>query len=321
MTDGELDFFRQVADREPPQQRVRELWVIGGRRGGRIVASLIIAYAAAMFDGKRRMIAGLTLPAMRKGERATIFCLARDRDQANIALGYVRSYFEEIPELAAMVTRETRDGLELVNGVDIVIATNDFRGIRGRAVLCAVLDECAFYKDESTATPDTELYAALTPGTLTLRDQALIVGISSAHKKAGLLYSKFQQSYGQDDPNALVVKASSMQLNPTLPADEIAAEIAADPDLKRAEYLCEWRADISNFVSPEIVDASIIRGCSVIPPGGKTNFGFIDVSGGNKDSMPAAFRTRMLMATPCWPAPARSRAKTPRPLSPSSLRC
>jgi hypothetical protein len=73
----------------------------------------MIAYAAAKFDGKRRQIAGITLPPMRRGERATIFCLARDRDQAAIASGYVRSYFEDIPELAAMVTRETRDGLEL----------------------------------------------------------------------------------------------------------------------------------------------------------------------------------------------------------------
>lgn len=59
MTAEELDFFNQVAEREPPQQRVRELWVIGGRRGGKdSVASLIITYIAAMFDGKRRTVGG-----------------------------------------------------------------------------------------------------------------------------------------------------------------------------------------------------------------------------------------------------------------------
>ena len=81
MTAEELDFFSQVAEREPPQQRVRELWVVGGRRGGKdSIASLIITYIAAMFDGKRRTIGGVTLPALRRGERGTIFCLARDRD-------------------------------------------------------------------------------------------------------------------------------------------------------------------------------------------------------------------------------------------------
>ena len=286
MTQEERDLFEEVAEREAPAKRVRELWICGGRRGGKdSIASLIIAYDAAVFDGKRRQFAGITLPPLRKGERGTIFCLARDRDQAAIALNYVRSYFEDIPEPAAMVTRETRDGLELVNGVDIVVAANDFRGIRGRAVLCAVLDEVAFFKDENSSSPDVELYNALEPGTKTLIDQAMIIGISSAHKKSGLLYSKFVESYGKNDEKVLVVRATSLQLNPTLPADEIQAEIAANPDLKRAEYLCEWRLDISSFVSPEIVDAAILRGIAVIPPDPEKSYtSFIDVSGGAKDS-------------------------------------
>jgi hypothetical protein len=289
MTAEELDFFHQVAERDPPQQRVRELWVVGGRRGGKdSIASLIITYIAAMFDGKRRTIGGVTLPALRRGERGTIFCLARDRDQAAIALDYVKGFFvgsEAVPELRQMVVKEVRDGLQLANGVDVLVGTNDFRGIRGRAVLCAVLDEVAFYKDETSATPDFELFNSLEPGMKTLRDQAMIVGISSAHKKSGLLYSKFQQCYAKDDPKVLVVKATSMQLNPTLPADEIEAEIAADPDLKRAEYLCEWRQDISSFVSPEVIDAATMKGVTVNEPHrGRSYVGFIDVSGGVSDS-------------------------------------
>jgi hypothetical protein len=154
--------------------------------------------------------------------------------------------------------------------------------IRGRAVLVCVFDECAFYKDETSATPDTELYAAIGPATLTLRDQSMLIGISTPHKKSGLLWNKFQKSYGKDDPNVLV--ATSLQLNPTLPVDEIEAEIAADPDLKRAEYLCEWRTDISSFVSPEIVDAAIERGKQVISPQGQAAVGYIDVSGGVHDA-------------------------------------
>jgi hypothetical protein len=79
----------------------------------------------------------------------------------------------------------------------------------------------------------------------------------------------------------LVVKATSMQLNPTLPADEIEAEIAADPDLKRAEYLCEWREDISSFVASEIVDAATLKGIAVIPPDpAKSYVAFLDLAGG-----------------------------------------
>lgn len=286
MTADEAAIFHEVAGgRQPPKQKVRELWVVGGRRGGKdSLASLIIAHAAALFDGKRREIAGITLPALRRGERATVFCLAKDRDQSRIALDYVRPFFQDIPELAAMVVRETRDGFELANGCDIIIGTNDFKGIRGRAVLIAVLDEVAFYKDETSASPDTELYAALKPGMLTLKDQAMLIGISSPHKKSGLLWTKYHECFGRDDPNVLVVKATSMQLNPTLDAEYIAGEIAANPDLNRAEYLCEWRTDLSSFVVPEIVDAAIMRGKQVLAPAGEAYVGYVDVSGGVNDA-------------------------------------
>jgi hypothetical protein len=204
MTAEELDFFSQVAEREPPQQRVRELWVVGGRRGGKdSIASLIITYIAAMFDGKRRTIGGVTLPALRRGERGTIFCLARDRDQAAIALDYVKGFFvgnEAVPELRQMVVKEVRDGIQLANGVDIIVGTNDFRGIRGRAVLCAVLDEVAFYKDETSATPDFELFNSLEPGMKTLRDQAMIIGISSAHKNPVCSTASFSNTTAKTIP-------------------------------------------------------------------------------------------------------------------------
>ncbi len=294
MTADEAAFFHEVAGgRPPPKQKVRELWVIGGRRGGKnSIASLIIAHAASLFDGKRRQLAGITLPALRRGERATIFLLAKDRDQSRIALDYVRPFFQDIPELAAMVVRETRDGFELANGCDIVIVTNDFKGIRGRAVLIAVLDEVAFYKDETSASPDTELYVAIKPGMLILKDQAMVIGISTPHKKAGLLWAKYQECFGRDDPNVLVVKATSMQLNPTLDAEYIAGEIAANPDLNRAEYLCEWRTDISSFVIPEIVDAAIMRGKQVLAPAGEAYVEFVDVSGGVNDAHAIAIAFR-----------------------------
>jgi hypothetical protein len=221
LTEEERTFFHEVAEREPPGKRVRELWVIGGRRGGKdSIASAIIAHSAALFNGRRRQIAGMTLPPMRRGERATILCLGNDRDQARIVLGYVREYFT-LPKLAKMITRETRDGFELANGLDILVATNDFRSIRGRAVLLGILDECAFYRDERSASPDVELYNALTPGMLTLRDQAMLIGISTPHKKAGLLWTKYQDSYGRDDPNVLFERHGMRLLQSPHPRSEL----------------------------------------------------------------------------------------------------
>lgn len=35
LTEEETAFFRSIADRDPPKRRVRELWLIIGRRGGK----------------------------------------------------------------------------------------------------------------------------------------------------------------------------------------------------------------------------------------------------------------------------------------------
>jgi hypothetical protein len=96
---------------------------------------------------------------LRPGERATVMCLAVDREQSQIILRYVRAYFNEIAPLKAMVVRETADGLELNNGVDIV-ATNSYRSIRGRSLLHVCMDEAAFWKDEFSSSPDLETYNA-----------------------------------------------------------------------------------------------------------------------------------------------------------------
>ena len=49
MTPAEIEFFKIVAERDPPKKRVRELWISAGRRGGKdSVASVIVAHAAAL---------------------------------------------------------------------------------------------------------------------------------------------------------------------------------------------------------------------------------------------------------------------------------
>jgi hypothetical protein len=47
-----------------------------------------------------------------------VLLLACYREQARIIRNYVGSYFQSIPELKAMVTGETKAGLELSNGAE-----------------------------------------------------------------------------------------------------------------------------------------------------------------------------------------------------------
>ena len=66
MSDSEREFFRTIAERDPPTSRVRELWIVAGRRAGKdSIASMISAHAAALFNQHDRL---------RPGERALVAC-------------------------------------------------------------------------------------------------------------------------------------------------------------------------------------------------------------------------------------------------------
>ena len=135
-------------------------------------------------------------------------------------------YFDDIPMLAAMVERETAQGFELSNRVDIAVATNSFRAVRGRPILCAIFDEVAFWRDDASATPDIETYNAVKPGLATMPG-SMIVGICSPYRKSGLLHKKYKDAYGK--PGRPVIKAPTAILNPTIDPAIIAAALDEDP--------------------------------------------------------------------------------------------
>ena len=204
MNDDERAFFRTIAERDPPTEPCREIWIIAGRRAGKdSIASILAAHAAAMFTDNAHL---------RPGERGVVMCLACDRDQSRIVLNYTKSYFEKIDLFADMISRETQYGFELTNGIDIAVATNSFRSVRGRPVLCAILDETAFWRDESSANPDQETFNAIKPGLASIPG-SMIIGISSPYRKSGLLYQKFRDNYGKDDSKIFVIKAPTRLLN------------------------------------------------------------------------------------------------------------
>lgn len=281
MTGDEHAFFRTVAKREPPARRVKELWVVAGRRAGKDSVASIIATHFALGDYHARL---------RPGERAVVMCLAVDREQAKIVLGYIKGYFQEIPGLADLIGRETQYGFEVGDEVEVVVATNNFRLVRGRTLVCVIFDEVAFWRSDDAANPDTETYNAARPGLATLAPDSILIGISSPYRKAGLLYSKWKAHFGRDsDDEVLVIQAPTLTLNPSLDPAIIADALAEDPAKAGAEWLAEWRDDIGAFLDRALVEAAVETGRLVRPPvAGIRYVAFCDPSGGSSDSMTLA---------------------------------
>jgi hypothetical protein len=186
-----------------------------------------------------------------------------------------------------MIERETSSGFELSNGVDIAIATNNFRAVRGRAVLAAILDEVSFYQSDSSTSPDVETYRALMPGLATLPG-SMLIGISSPYRRAGLLHQKYKDHYGRAG-DVLVVKAPSILLNPTLDQSIIDQALIDDPAAAKAEWLGEFRDDVGGWLPSEVIEAAVDVGITVRPPRKDFRYvSFCDPSGGMRDSFTAA---------------------------------
>ncbi len=279
LSDADRALFAEVAEREPPAHRVKELWVIGGRRSGKDSIASAIAAVAALGD---------YTALLRPGERASVLCLAVDRTQAKIVFRYIKGYFSTVPLLTPLVVRETEDTLELANNVEIVVSTNSFRAVRGRTIVCAIFDEVAYWLDESSATPDVETYNAVLPATATMPD-AMLIGISSPHRRSGLLFERWTTAYGKPGDDVLVVRGASKMFNPTIPDKLVADAIERDPDAAGAEWLGEWRSDTGEFLSRDLIAAAVDDGVLVRPPRPDVDYiSFCDPSSGRGDSFAAA---------------------------------
>jgi hypothetical protein len=175
LTDDELQTFKIIAgNRGLPSKRVRELWVIAGRRGGKSrIAAALACYFALFVKHK-----------LAPGERGMVLVLAATVEQARVVFGYVGAFLQGAAALEREIDAITADEIKLKNGIVIGVHPNSFRSIRGRTLCACIFDEVSFWRDDSTATPDSEVYTAVLPALLTTN--GMLVGISSPYRRVGL---------------------------------------------------------------------------------------------------------------------------------------
>ena len=174
--------------------------------------------------------------------------------------------------------------IRLTNSVTIAVHSNSFRLIRGRTLLACVFDEIAFWRDDTSANPDIEVYRATRPSLA--RTGGMLVGISSPYRRAGLLHAKFKDHYDTDDEDILVVRGGTSVFNPTIDQATIAKEMAADPESARSEWGAEFRSDISSLLDDQVIEDAVdhARPLELPPRSGRRYFAFTDASAGRHDA-------------------------------------
>ena len=272
LSDAEAETWRAVAARtEPPTQPHDELWLAVGRRGGKSHAAALVAVYEGAFRDHRDKLS--------PGEWATVLLIAADRPQARTLLRYVRGLFEH-PMLKPLVRRETAEGLELSNRCAIEVGTASFRSVRGYTLAAVVCDEIAFWHVEG-ASPDAEIIAALRPALATLGGPLL--ALSSPYAKRGMLWATYQAHHGREG-RILVAQAPSRTMNPTLPERVIDDAMRDDAARASAEYLAQFRSDISSLIDPELIETCARPKPMELPRSSRGRYrAFVDPAGGGAD--------------------------------------
>jgi len=278
--EDEAALFREHTGRqELPEAQAREAWFIVGRRGGKSRIAALIAVFLACFRSYKKVLS--------PGERGVVMVLACDRHQAKVLLRYIAGCLESVPMLSRLVERRTEEAIDLTNGISLEVHTASFRAVRGRTVVAALLDELAFWRSEESTNPDVEILNAIRPAMATVPG-AMLLGISSPYRRAGVLWEAFREHYGQEG-DVLVWKASTQQMNPEVPEEVIARAYQEDEAVASAEYGAEFRADLEAFISREAVEGCIISGRRELPVvSGVSYCGFVDPSGGSADGFTLA---------------------------------
>jgi len=151
---------------------------------------------------------------------------------------------------------------------------------------------CFFGVDEETKIKShTELIRAVKPGLATV--QGKLVCISSPYAKKGWSYQQFQRHHGNNEAKTLVVNCPSRTLNPTLPQRIVDEAMEEDRASALAEYYGQFRDDIVDYITREMVEAVVVPGRTELPPDRTSKYYvFTDVSGGRSDDAALAIGHR-----------------------------
>ena len=285
LTDDERTIYRTITEREQePAEPVREVYAVVGRRGGK---SRAVGTLAAFLSGccdHRAVLA--------PGQRGRLPIVAASKDQADEVMAYIKGAFAQSTALCGLVENDIERTLSLRTMIDVQVRALSFRALRGATNIACILDELAFWRSDESATPDVEVVKALRPSLATTKGP--LIAISSPYARRGVLWRAYERDFGAEGrPSRLVIQAATRVMNPAIDPSFLADAYADDPIAAAAEFGAEWRSDLADFISAEVVADAVVRGRHELEPAaGVRYFGFVDCSGGSADSMTIAIAHR-----------------------------
>ena len=167
LTAQELTTFEQVAGERPvPTSRVRELWAIVGRRGGKSRGSQPPSRFTLAAS------ASIALPMVRSG---TSWYLQHQEIRQRSCSSIASRSSNNSPILRQELLSVTASEIRLRGNIVIGVHSNSFRNVRGRTLIACIFDECSFWRSDDSANPDLETYRAVRPALITPHGTGMLV--------------------------------------------------------------------------------------------------------------------------------------------------
>lgn len=216
----------------------------------------------------RLLYLALTVPldTLAPGELAVAVIVAPDLRLGRQTLRYALGAAKGCKAIASRLESESADGFTLKReggrtvSLECLPATRGGSALRGRSLVGAVLDESAFFRDESYQVNDQELFKAVAPRVMA-GGQCVIA--STPWAEAGLLFELYRENHGAPK-TAIAAHAPTLLLrNDPRVAGIVAREQERDPANAAREFGAEFMAaGTGAFFDPAAIeraaDASIV---------------------------------------------------------------
>lgn len=266
----------------------KELILVIGRRAGKsTLSALISAYELYRLLRRGHPQSYYGMP---DGSEIRVLCIANDKEQAQIVYQEMSGYIGQVDYFKNSMIHDTQSYMRFQTDNDRKIfgeaklggqggkgtLTATFKssvakGLRGRGVICCIMDEIAFFEDDGKSGAD-EIYRAISPALKQFSpkdpkkkiiplgpSEGKIILISSPDAKEGFLYKQYQMSKTGDKSarNILMIQAPTWEVNPTLSPQDYEEEYYKNPKA----FVTEFGAEFSDRVRGWIENQDDLLSC------------------------------------------------------------
>jgi phage terminase large subunit-like protein len=194
--------------------------------------------------------------SLRPGETRFIVVVANRQEQAQEFIRVIRELLEQAidPDLVALVdfSASTLDTIVFRTKVVIRAMPCSSRSTRGLAVSLLVLDESGHFQTDSEGVgAGKEVYQALSPSVAQFGERGYVMFTSTPKWRSGLFWEQWRNGTEGIDPQLLVIKRATWEMNPTITRESLEPEFRVDPDGAATEYGADFSAAEGAFLDPK----------------------------------------------------------------------